>query len=134
MPRKLRREPVGNGERFPSFGEPVRRRMPEGEDGNLAEALDRLPVAGVDGLWLVRPWRQDHGLNPQGDRARRLDREEAVADRAEAGAGGYHDGERELAGEVSDEVVGCQRDEEAADALDDERVALDRLRLCRGHQ
>src|SRR5436190_2683311 len=134
MPRKLRRQPVGNGESGPRGAETRRVRAGQADDRDLTEVLDRFHVAPFHRRRLVRPWRQDHRLNSQRHCPRRLDREQAVADRSEAGPRGDHDRERELTGEVAYEVVLRQRDEQAPDAFDYESVGFGGLCLYLCHQ
>src|SRR3954453_4514083 len=130
----LGREPVGNREDAAGLGQRCRLRTREPDDRDLAEALDRLHVAALHRGWVPGPGRQHNCLYAQGNRARRLDSQEAVADRAKARAGGDDDRQRELAGEVSDEVVLGEGNEQAAPSLDNESFGLGRLRLRRDYQ
>ena len=70
------------------------------------------------------PGREDDRRDLEAGGARRLDRQQRVADRAEARARGDDERQRELGGEVAHEVAAGERDEQAADALDHERVGV----------
>src|SRR3954464_12577214 len=74
----LGREPVGNREDAAGLGQRCRLRTREPDDRDLAEALDRLHVAALHRGWVPGPGRQHNCLYAQGNRARRLDSQEAV--------------------------------------------------------
>ena len=84
---------------------------------DAAQARDRLAVRARHHRRVVRP-RRDHDAGDAEIRgARRLDRQQRVADRAQAGARGDHERKPERDREVPHGVVARERDEQAADAL-----------------
>ena len=75
------------------------------------------------------PGASGHGVRTtaaiaESGRPRCLDRQQRVVDRPQARRGGDDDRQRQLGGEVPDQVSGGERHEQAADPLADKRVGL----------
>ena len=116
-----------SGSAAPGGGQRVRARPAAARSPDTPAS--RSTVARFDSSIGARPRRprghHDAGdLEPDGPR--RLDREQRVVDRAEAGARGHDQRQAEVAREVAHEVAGRDRHEQPADALADEHVGAAR--------
>ncbi len=85
------------------------------DTGQLAATVSRLDTS--IGAGLRRPRRHHDPGHASPDGARRLDGEQRVVDRAEAGAGRDHERQPEVDREVAHRVAGRERHQQAADAL-----------------
>ena len=82
--------------------------------------VSRFDASTVGGS--VGPRREHDRGDLEPDRPRRLDRQQGVVDRPQAGRGGDHHRQPQLPGEVAHQVAERQRDQQAADALADQDV------------
>ena len=78
---------------------------------------------------MLGPRREDDGGDGQVDRPGRLERQQRVVDRPETGAGGDQQRQPERGAERADVEILGDRDEQPADALDDQHLAVRGERL-----
>jgi hypothetical protein len=103
-------------------------------DLHLAQRGDRLAVGALDRGRLLGPGGEDDRSDVEARRPRRLERQQRVVDRAQAGRGGDDERQAERKREVAHQAAGRQRHEQAADALADQRVGVRRGRPRGGDQ
>ena len=89
-----------------------------------SESLDGLEVRALHRRGLFRPRREHNRRHLQAGGTHGLDRQQRVVDRPEAGRRRDHHRQRQVAGQVPDQIARRERHEEPAHALADQQVGV----------